>query len=268
MSSDLAVTGSSTSISTMTEEEMMDVLQSSLYPGAAVKSIKLVLGYCKASNLDPMQKPVHIVPMWDKNAKAMRDVVMPGIGLYRTNASRSGELAGIGEPEFGPMIEHELDSVKFLAPEYCRLVVQRIRADGSIGDYVAKEYWIENYATAGKDSVQPNAMWKKRPRGQLAKCAEAQALRKAFPERTGSAPTADEMEGKFMEAPEVDITPPKQDTRPSYSNADFEKNRKKWRDVIIEKRKTVDELVAMIETKATLNEEQKMTIDSWSHETE
>ena len=29
--------------------------------------------------------------------------------------------------------------------------------------------------------------------------AEAQALRKAFPERTGAQPTADEMEGKFID---------------------------------------------------------------------
>jgi hypothetical protein len=29
---------------------------------------------------------------------------------------------------------------------------------------------------------RPNAMWRKRFHGQLAKCTEAQALRKAFPE--------------------------------------------------------------------------------------
>ena len=41
-------------------------------------------------------------------------------------------------------------------------------------------------------------MWAKRSRGQIAKCTEAQALRKAFPE-IGAQPTADEMEGKTLD---------------------------------------------------------------------
>lgn len=186
----------------MSEGELLEVLGSSLYPGAAANSIKLVIGYCKAANLDPMQKPVHIVPMWDKNAKAMRDVIMPGIGLYRTQATRSNALAGISEPEFGPSVEFELSGAKFTVPEWCKVIVKRLLPNNSIAEYAACEYWIENYATAGKDSIAPNAMWKKRPRGQLAKCAQAQALRMAFPEMTGSAPTAEEMEGKYIDVDE------------------------------------------------------------------
>lgn len=268
MSNQLAVPISDKASLAMTEEELIDVLQSSLYPGAALKSVKMVIGYCKAANLDPMQKPVHIVPMWDKNSRAMRDVIMPGVGLYRTQAARSNALAGIGEPEFGPMAEFKLDGVIFSAPEWCRVVVKRMLSNGSIGEFAAIEYWIENYATAGKDSIQPNAMWKKRPRGQLAKCAQAQALRMAFPEMVGSAPTADEMEGKHIDAPEIDITPAKQSDQPKQlamcSAEKFAENQAAWQNLIVSGKKKPEALIAMVETKATLSAEQKKTITSWA----
>ena len=186
----------------LSDDELIGVLGSSLYPGAAKQSIQLVLGYCKASGLDPMQKPVHIVPMWDKNLKAMRDVVMPGIGLYRTQAARSGNYAGVTEPEFGQDIIEELGGISVTFPKWCKVTVKRAMSNGAIVEFTATEFWKENYATAGKDSSAPNVMWKKRPYGQIAKCAEAQALRKAFPE-FGSQPTADEMEGKMDD---VDVT--------------------------------------------------------------
>jgi phage recombination protein Bet len=169
------------------------VLQSSLYPGANVNSVRMVLGYCKAAGLDPMQKPVHIVPMWDSKAGNMRDVVMPGIGLYRTQAMRSGECAGITEPEYGPDVTQAIGGQTITFPAWCRVTVKRRLPSGEIADFTAKEFWLENYAIKGgkEKSVAPNAMWTKRPYGQLAKCAEAQALRRAFPE-LGSQPTSDE----------------------------------------------------------------------------
>lgn len=184
-------------LSAMTEPELIDVLQSSLYPGANASSIKMVMGYCRAAGLDPMQKPVHIVPMWDKNTKSMRDVVMPGVNLYRTQAMRSGECAGVSEPEFGPDVTAKLAGIEVTYPQWCRVTVKRRLPTGEVVDFTAREFWLENYATAGKDSAAPNAMWKKRPYGQIAKCAEAQALRKAFPE-IAAQPTAEEMEGKAM----------------------------------------------------------------------
>ena len=190
----------------MSEQELMSVLRNSLYPGAKDESIKLVISYCRASGLDPMQKPVHIVPMNVKDAQTgkydWRDVVMPGIGLYRTQAARTLEYAGVGEPEFGPDTEFTAGEFTLTIPQWCRVTVRRRLPDGQIGEYTAKELWRENYATAGKDTVVPNAMWKKRPYAQLAKCAEAQALRKAFPE-AGAQPTAEEMTGKTLDEDEI-----------------------------------------------------------------
>jgi phage recombination protein Bet len=184
----------------LNDDELIDVLTTSLYPGANRQSVKMVLGYCKAAGLDPMQKPVHIVPMWDGKAKQMRDVVMPGVGLYRTQASRTGTFAGQSEPEFGPMVTAKIGGVEITYPEFAKVTVKKTMPNGTVADFTAVEYWIENYAVKGgaDKSVAPNAMWTKRPRGQIAKCAAAQALRLAFPEM-GAQPTAEEMEGKALQ---------------------------------------------------------------------
>lgn len=246
-------------------EAIRTALKSSLYPGASDSSVDLVLSYCKAAGLDPMQKPVHIVPMWDSKARSMRDVVMPGIGLYRTNAARTGEFAGMSEPEFGPLVTERLGDREVTFPEWCKVTAYRQLPSGHIAEFTATEYWVENYAIkGGRDQDQsPNAMWSKRVRGQIAKCAQAQALRMAFPEAVGSAPTAEEMEGKsFIEG---DATPvhaavqalPAQISE--YSAAEFAKNLPNWKAVIESGRKSADDLIAMVEAKAKahLTEEQR-----------
>ncbi len=185
----------------LAEDELISVLRNSLYPGAQDESIRLVLSYCRVANLDPMQKPVHIVPMWDSESRSKKDVIMPGIGLYRIQAARTGQFAGMSEPEFGPEISNKVGEQEISYPEWAKVTVKRALASGVIAEFTAVEYWIENYASKGgaQKSMAPNAMWTKRTRGQLAKCAAAQALRIAFPE-IGAQPTAEEMEGKSYNA--------------------------------------------------------------------
>lgn len=191
-------------IALVDEQKMISVLQSSLYPGAAAESIAMVLSYCKARGLDPFQKPVHIVPMWDSKLRANRDVIMPGLNLYRTQAAESGLLAGIDDVEFGPMTEFEFSgmekegsfNIKIKAPEWAKVSVRRMLKNGEIGVFSATEFFQEAISTskAGK----PTPMWIKRPRGMLSKTAESQALRKAFPD-LNAAETAEEMEGKSID---------------------------------------------------------------------
>ena len=194
------------------EQELVAVLQSSLYPGAKPESIALVLAYCRANGLDPMLKPVHIVPTSIKlpnGSYETRDVLMPGIADYRIKASRSGEYGGKSEPEFGPDVTADLGGTQVTYPSWCRVTVRRI-VQGQARDFPAVERWLENYATVKRDSAAPNTMWKKRPYGQLAKVAEAQALRMAFPEFSAGY-TAEEMQGKTLDTftgETIDADPP------------------------------------------------------------
>lgn len=198
----------------LSERELLDVLRSSLYPGAGNDSLGLVISYCAAAKLDVMQKPVHIVPMWNSAAGKMVDTIMPGIALYRITAARSGVLAGITEPEYGPDVTEAIGGVSVTFPQWCRVTVKRRLLTGELAEFTSREFWKENYATKGgkEKSPAPNAMWAKRPYAQIAKCAESQALRRAFPEMC-SAPTAEEMEGKSMMA-ERNVTPQRQ-TQPA-----------------------------------------------------
>ena len=189
------------------DQHIWSALKNSLYTGAKDESIKMVLDYCKAAKLNPMQKPVHIVPMSVKNALTgkyeYKDVVMAGVGLYRIQAARSQQYAGVSEPEFGEDVTCNLGGADITYPKWCKVTVKKI-VNNTIVEFTAKEYWLENYA-AKKDELTPNTMWRKRPYGQLAKCAEAQALRKAFPEIVSQHPTAEEMEGKNFNDLEMEV---------------------------------------------------------------
>lgn len=166
-------------------------LQNSVFPGAKDESILLAVDYCKARKLDILKKPCHIVPMSVTDAKTgnknWRDVIMPGIYEQRITAFRTGQMAGQDEPVFG-------DTVTFRgieAPEWCRVTVYRFINNERCA-FSHTEYFSEACATTKEG--KPNSMWSKRPRGQLAKCAEAGALRKAFPDELGGVITADEVD--------------------------------------------------------------------------
>lgn len=247
-----------------------EALKTSLYPGASDEAVDMVLAYCKAGGLDPMTKPVHIVPMWIPEKKVngqvvrrgqMQDVVMPGIELYRTKAHRTGEYAGQDEAEFGPVVEGW--GIAF--PEWCRVTVYKI-VQGARVAFSAKVYWQEAYATAGKDTDAPNAMWKKRPFGQVEKCAEALALRKAFPEAVGAQPTADEMigkaviEGEATPVQRVAALEQKPNELPVYSAEQFAAKMDEWQALVDSGKVTPDRIIAMSATKAKLTDDQKAQI--------
>jgi phage recombination protein Bet len=258
----------------VSENDLIHVLENSVYPGAARESIMVAIDYCRAAKLDPLQKPVHIVPMWDDRLKRMRDVIMPGINLYRIQADRSGCYAGVSEPEFGPDVEENLGGVKITYPAWCKVTVKRRLATGEIAEFSAKEMWKENYATKSKDSLAPNKMWGRRPYAQLVKCAESQALRKAFPEisaqpaatetvtvpievvdpETGEIVTIHSVRGPEQVAAKATVV--EQQILPEYPAESFAENLPKWRDLIESGRKNADAIIASVQRHATLSAEQ------------
>ncbi len=161
-------------LSNSNEKDIFLALKDTIYRGASDSSINMVLSYCKALTLDPLMKPVHIGQIEGK------DVVMPGIGLYRTMAHRSGEYMGISEPIFGPTITAQLGSVTVSYPEWCSITVYKF-VKGQIASFSSKKLWTECYGSK-KGTSEPNRFWRTGPFSMLEKCTEVASLRKAFPE--------------------------------------------------------------------------------------
>lgn len=195
------------------------VLTETIYPGArTVEAVAMALTYCRVRNLDVFKRPVHIVPMWSSTLGKMVETLWPGIAELRTTAARTGEYAGIDEVVYGPeeTIEFEGEMEKWVRvegqakkqkklvkvakkvtyPKWASVVIYRL-VQGQRFAFHAKVFWREAYATIG-DSDVPNEMWESRAFGQIDKCVEAAALRKAFPEEIGGEYAAEEMEGRRL----------------------------------------------------------------------
>jgi phage recombination protein Bet len=172
-----------------------------VWPAAkTADAVTLALSYCKARNLDPFKRPVHIVPVWSSEQNRWVESVWPGIGELRTTAFRTGLYAGRDVTEYGPDKTENLGGAQITFPEWAQVTVYRLGRNGERMPFPGpRVYWLETYATAKRDTLAPNAMWRRRSRGQIDKCAEAAALRAAFPEEMGNDQTADEMEGQVID---------------------------------------------------------------------
>jgi phage recombination protein Bet len=188
-------------------------LMNNLYPGASGESVLMVWDYCVARKLDPLKKPCHIVPMRVKVQNSdnyiWRDVVLPGIYEYRTTAHRTGQYLGHAIPVYGPEIEY----LKVKAPAYCDFTVYRWNPEAKQrGEYPVRINFSEVVATSTdrkSGDLYVNARWTKAPMQMLTKCAEAAALREAFPDELGGVPTMEEMEGQIADEPlnRIDLGP-------------------------------------------------------------
>lgn len=194
------------------------VLIDSIFPQAtSVDSILMALTYCRARNLDIFKKPVHIVPIYSSAKKSMIDSIWPSIAELRTTAARTGSYAGKDETDFGPIVKHKLGNAEVEFPEWAQVTVYRI-VQGVRCPFVGpKCYWLEYYATEKRDKKEPNDRWLRARHGQLEKCAEAGALRAAFPEEIGNDYAAEEMEGQAIIEVETSTAPAKRVPPPAPS---------------------------------------------------
>lgn len=163
--------------------EKIDLLKNTVCRGASNDEFQLFLHVCKKTGLDPFMKQIYSIP---RGGQRTIQTSIDGLRLIaeRTNRYSPGKECSFVYGEKGEMIS---------ATSH----IKKMTADGT---------WHEVSATAYFDEYnQPNStFWKKMKHVMLAKCAEAIALRKAFPAEMSGVYSDDEM-SQTVEAKVVEI---------------------------------------------------------------
>lgn len=136
---------------------------------------------------------------------------------------------------------------------------------------IMRSFSLEDAKKAGLQGKQ--GPWTSNPKRMMQMRARAFAARDLFPDALKGIKSVEEVRDYGPE-PEKDmgpaevVAPVNQDTRQECSAEKFAENQSAWRQLIITGKKSVSDLITTLETKTILTEDQKLTIDSWSHENE
>lgn len=153
----------------------IQILRTTAAKGLTDPEFKAFLAICQRKNLDPLVKHIYAV----KRSGQM--IVQVGIDGLRAIAARSGLYAGSD-------IEHIEKDGQLVAVKATVWRLANKKSDTRF-PFSAEVYMSEYKPADGMDF-----MWKKMPHTMLAKCAESQALRKAFPEDVAGLYSTEEME--------------------------------------------------------------------------
>lgn len=168
-------------------ESQVALIKTTVARGTTNDQLALFLYTCKKTGLDPLAKQIHCIVRQTKNGPVMS--IQTAIDGYRLVADRSGKYAGNDDPVY----DNEITPTKATVTVY--KIVSGVRCQ-----FTATARWSQYYP----GDLQ-GFMWKKMPHLMLGKCAEALALRKAFPAELSGIYTNDEM--AQAEVVEVQHTP-------------------------------------------------------------
>lgn len=147
----------------------LQLLKRTIAKDATDDEFKIFAMACNRYGLDPFTNQIHFVKRGKDGNGQM--TIQTGIDGYRAIAERSGQLAGISDVKY----DEESEKRNAPHPDKASVCVYRF-VNGEKVHFTASARWKE-YAPTGKQAF----MWNKMPYLMLGKCAEALALRKAFP---------------------------------------------------------------------------------------
>ena len=181
--------------------DQIEILKNSICKGVSDEEFQIFIMACNKTQLDPFMRQIYAVKRKSKKPDGSWGETMTiqtGIDGYRLIAERTGCYAPGPEPTYS----YDSDGNLLSATSY----IKKQTKDGTWHIVSASAYvdeYMQTYFDKGSGSKQPTGMWVNMPRTMLSKCAEAQALRKAFPAEMSGVYTKEEMQQ--AEVPKISL---------------------------------------------------------------
>lgn len=180
--------------------QQVELIKQTVCKGATDDEFMVFLHICRHLRLDPLMKQIYSIPRRSGN-DTIRTTQVSIDGL-RAIAERTGRWMPGRKATFSYDKEGNLET----ATAY----VLRMDANGSYQE-IEEDADLKEYQQSYNG--RPQGLWSSKPKVMLAKCAEARALRRAFPTELTGTYTHDEMPSADLtiETPDVKLSMQQQD---------------------------------------------------------
>ena len=173
-------------------EAQLTIIHNNYAKGATPEEFALLMEIARALQLDPLKRQIHFVKRTAKDGDRWVDVwaTQTGIDGFRSIAEETGLYDGQDEPEYGFVETSNPKTGEILGKRLELARVKVYRKD--IGRPFVGVAYFDEFVQVTRDKV-PVKMWAEKPRTMLAKCAEALAFRKAFPQKLSKVYVGEEL---------------------------------------------------------------------------
>lgn len=185
---------------TLYSPKQIDLIRRTVAKDCDQAELDQFIHICRAVRLDPLRRQIYAFVFNKDNPKYRQMTVVTAIGGYRSIAERTKAYR---PDDRAPRFEMgEKDAAKNpLGLIRCEVTVYK-HAHGEWFPVVGEAWWDE-YVPLKDGAIESRKTgWVKMPRIMLAKCAEANALRKAWPDDFAGVEVEEEIDRRM-----IDITP-------------------------------------------------------------